>query len=457
MVDHQMSRQPNSSLINEDRNTFANITLSNEVIKAVLNGLQTYLLIFLVFVQCSLLHPTFSGSALAKLIRISLRSINFVWLITFPFKNCPDKVELPKSFEGFLIHFLPVYLAFKSLEWGFAANCYYTRPLKEIDGMQQWEKSKGDDVTFKRAQEEEPCDVLKLFLWTLLQLTSVRGLQFDWGPAATASTESTYSLLWRMFRLNIPLTCAHVFMVATRDSPGGTPKSALVSIGVPEFFSLNFLSEALYTICFGIYLACSLDIRYTVITLGVSLLHKLAIWFGCREPILELCNPIYYPPIFNSPHKSPSLSHFWGKGWHQLFRRVFLMGGGKPMIWMANKIGASVVTQRVLGLFGVFGVSAFMHEYFACFWTPGRSSSNQIFKHFPGSFFFFIIQPFALILEPYIIPFIPKIIGGLWFWIFLVMVGPKFRDQYLYDTQLHALFPSFSQWSWKYILFPLKD
>lgn len=166
-----------------------------------------------------------------------------------------------------------------------------------------------------------------------------------------------------MFRVNIPLTAALSFLILTRDSSLGTPESALLSLDVPNFPGLKLLSEGLHTTCFGIWVACTLDNMYNILTLFVTCVHKMAVLSNCPQEILELCDPTYFPSILNSPHKSDSIAHFWSKGWHTVPQRMFLTTGGKPMVWIMKRLGASERVQRLAGMFGVFASSAVIHEY----------------------------------------------------------------------------------------------
>ncbi|KAG0145890.1 hypothetical protein CROQUDRAFT_551101 [Cronartium quercuum f. sp. fusiforme G11] len=75
---------------------------------------KNLLLLVLLSAQCSLLHPVLSRSRISQLIRIGLTPINFLGLITSAFQNSPRQTEIPKSFTGFYIHLLLLYLAFKS-------------------------------------------------------------------------------------------------------------------------------------------------------------------------------------------------------------------------------------------------------------------------------------------------------------------------------------------------------
>lgn len=69
-------------------------------------------------------------------------------------------------------------------------------------------------------------------------------------------------------------------------------------------------------------------------------------------------SPLLWPPIFDHPWKAESLQEFWGRRWHQLLRRTFLVIGGFPCGWLGNKIGLG----RIGTLFGTFLASGLYHE-----------------------------------------------------------------------------------------------
>lgn len=126
--------------------------------------------IFLV-IQCALLHPTFSHSKAARLVRMGLTPINFVWWLRLPFQHCFKPLETSAQFNMTLAT-MGMYNAIKSLEWGFASGSYYKRPLITTDGVSRWEKTNESDDSYKKVQEEEPCDAFKLMAWTTLLMTS---------------------------------------------------------------------------------------------------------------------------------------------------------------------------------------------------------------------------------------------------------------------------------------------
>jgi hypothetical protein len=201
-----------------------------------------------------------------------------------------------------------------------------------------------------------------------------------------------------------------------------------------------------------------MDVTFGLLGLLFRALHKLVTYLQFPESIVELCDPIYFPPAFNSPHTVTSLADFWGKAWHTVFKRIFLVGGGKPAVWIAKKLGASPRNQRLVGLFGVYAASAIFHEYFIWVIAQAPHPRPHTFTSFPGTGLFFMIQPFALLMEPFIIPKIPKSVGGgrLWVWGFLVLSSYSFRAQVLDKGGMVKTHLPLSQWSWMYIISPIK-
>lgn len=418
---------------------------------------QTFLPYALVMCQCALLHPTFVRSDLARLIRIGLTPINVIWSFTLPFRYCTSPLESSAQANAGLA-ILGSYTALKCIEWGFASGAYYKRPLKTIDGVQQWEKIKEDEI-FKKNQEDEPCSAFKLITWTLLQLTSMRGLNFTWGPAAVANTLSTTYLIKRLLLISVPMNIAIAFITLTRDSPLRTPTSALLSIGVPNMPGLKILAESMYSLSFGVMLAGNMDTRFTLSTLLCKAVYKIMSTLQFPEEILDLVNPLYLPPMFYSPQSASSLADFWAESWHTLLKRVFVVAGGKPLVWITKRLGGDTKIQRSTGLIGIFLASGLLHEYLVLALAQPPHFNPHTLTSLPGSAIFFLLQPLGILIEPAIIPYIPKRIGGgtLWTFLFILTTTYYFREQVLGEGRLAATFRPLSKWSLLYTLLPAKE
>jgi hypothetical protein len=64
-------------------------------------------------------------------------------------------------------------------------------------------------------------------------------------------------------------------------------------------------------------------------------------------------DPTLWPPPFDSPWLSTSLTQFWGRRWHQFFRDTIVSAGGYPLSLIAGRFG---------GLVGAFLMSGILHD-----------------------------------------------------------------------------------------------
>ncbi|KAH7884617.1 membrane bound O-acyl transferase family-domain-containing protein [Phlebopus sp. FC_14] len=69
--------------------------------------------------------------------------------------------------------------------------------------------------------------------------------------------------------------------------------------------------------------------------------------------ILFQQHPSQWPPLFDSPWQSTSLSSFWARRWHQLYRESFVAVGSRPLGMIFGRAGI---------VMGAFIVSAILHD-----------------------------------------------------------------------------------------------
>lgn len=103
--------------------------------------------------------------------------------------------------------------------------------------------------------------------------------------------------------------------------------------------------------------------------------------------------------------------------------------------------------------------------FFFFFWLPpgvytmghlSHSDPYIPFKTFPGTFLFFFLQPLGIILEPYIIPYIPTRFGSkLWTYSFLLLTCPLFANVLHRHGSWLSSFKPISDWGWLEILTPV--
>jgi hypothetical protein len=123
------------------------------------------------------------------------------------------------------------------------------------------------------------------------------------------------------------------------------------SVFNPELPPLSRALDALRTtLLSGLVFYYSLELMHSVLAL-------LALALGGA--------PAAWPPFSIMPWTSTSVARFWGRAWHQTFRRSFLALGG-------------ALLQRLLGVpgmwVGAFGASALMHD--VCVWAMGRGTGG---------------------------------------------------------------------------------
>ena len=99
--------------------------------------------------------------------------------------------------------------------------------------------------------------------------------------------------------------------------------------------------------------------------------------------LIFLCHsPSQWPPLFDHPWLSTSLSQFWSRRWHQLFREVFVSFGGNTLALFMGRVGS---------VLGAFFVSGILHTL--GLWGMGRGGE---FVKVTG---FFMIMAVGILLE----------------------------------------------------------
>ncbi|KAH9807615.1 hypothetical protein DFH28DRAFT_914290 [Melampsora americana] len=370
--------------------------------------------------QCSLLHIKFSNSFTLRSIRFLITPLNVLLALSIPIDYC----FLPREKSGLLNLYLSVWsfhYATKSIEWGISGGHLIGKYWSRIASESPLLKSV-DPIEISLGKEDNSWT--EVIGWTTEHFFSPRGLQYGWGQKIQHNSLSALKLLQRLFMVNLVMSVSLAF---------------LTTIGIPAFVSRRIIAEGIGTLCYGLFLISAIDTMFTQFDLLCHLVHWLSNFLPIPSIILRILNPTLSQPVFDSPHTATSLEWFWGKGWHQLFRRNFLICGALPLSGLIRKFGGGFKLQKLFGLFGAFFVSGVMHEYI----IHGIAHKPHPFPHiyfheFPSSFLFFLVQPIGIILEPMIIPHIPRQLGGGWIWvlIFILLTATPFRKQYAENLRL---------------------
>ncbi|KAH9812549.1 hypothetical protein DFH28DRAFT_1031403 [Melampsora americana] len=391
--------------------------------------------LLLLFLQASLLHPSFAKNTLAKYIRIGLTPINFFLFISQPFRKSSRLPETYDTFTQMGCYTNAIMFATFALDYGFAPQAYYKRPLEYSEGVYQWKQIKDKDEIkrLKKSQEDETLNFSKWFFWTLSNTISFRGIQFTWGPTKKANNQTPEQMTKRVIKVAIPLVLAGFIILQTHRSPLQTPISALNSIGIPNLWGLGFISECVHRFCFGVFLSSSMDLQYTLLTILLHYLHQSLIKFDLSKEFLELIDPVYYPPLFDSPHLANSLNDLWSNRWHANLKRSFLVSGGRPTFWFFNQIlGFDFQTSRIAGLVGTFFSSGILHEYVVFALLYPTKPLDHLFDKFPGLLVFFVAQSIGIIIESVL----PKRFSRLFCWSFVIWTSKVFIDRYVIDAKI---------------------
>ncbi|PLW41013.1 hypothetical protein PCANC_21408 [Puccinia coronata f. sp. avenae] len=134
-----------------------------------------------------------------------------------------------------------------------------------------------------------------------------------------------------------------------------------------------------------------------------------------NEDLVSESEPRLYPAIFRSLHTVASLNKLQSKGWHQFLRTNLIFFASRPAIsLMARKARLSKTPQKISSLFAVFILSGILHELYILLMVTTKTSFIQYLSlnPFPGMLFYFMIQPFGILLQPFIIPLIPESLNG---------------------------------------------
>ena len=200
-----------------------------------------------------------------------------------------------------------------------------------------------------------------------------RGIGWSWARLPNAPTESRPSLTFFLHTLVSSISHLVLFDLVHRlvqlfgpnaiDSPLGG------SIFDPSLPPLHRYScSILITLIVGFMIYAAMQAMY-------QLSAVFSLIFLCQSPS-------QWPPLFDHPWFATSLSQFWSRRWHQLFKDIFVSFGGNTLALLIGRVG------RLLGAFFVSGV---LHA----FGLWGLGQGVDFFKIIG----FFMIMAVGILLE----------------------------------------------------------
>ncbi|KAG6373496.1 hypothetical protein JVT61DRAFT_6654 [Boletus reticuloceps] len=206
-----------------------------------------------------------------------------------------------------------------------------------------WTLAKGPLVRHLRPRNSSPSTIMD----ALDLISSYRGYGWDWSRRLYIPRE-TRPANRIAFALHASLSAvAHAFIcigfylaaftmlpLGVGDVPGG---STLFDDTLP--FWLRYPRACIISVITAFATYGGMQMFYDLCTIaGILFLGQ---------------DPAQWPPAFDSPWRATSLIDFWGRGWHQFLRQVFLLVGGYPL---------SLVLGRDGIIIGAFLASALWHH-----------------------------------------------------------------------------------------------
>ncbi|KAF8896602.1 hypothetical protein BD779DRAFT_1496826 [Infundibulicybe gibba] len=218
----------------------------------------------------------------------------------------------------------------------------WTFRLKPLTRLKFSQTAPGTTVTFK-------CALVNAFDLCF----NLRGIGWDWSEGLQLSREtrpthktssfilSTFtSLIEHIIIFDLLHYLVQAFSPTTIGSPAGGSIFDPARAAIPRYFRSSSI-----TLLSGLVVYCAIQIGYHIGTL-----HGV-LYFGQH--------PTQWPPVFASPWYSTSLTEFWAKRWHQLFRDNFISLGGRVMSFFLGRVGAvlgAFFTSGILHYWGLWGM-----------------------------------------------------------------------------------------------------
>ena len=202
---------------------------------------------------------------------------------------------------------------------------------------------------------------------------NLRGIGWSWSRLPKPPTESRSSLTFFLHNLVSFLFHVVFFDVVHRlvqitdpDNIGSPVGGSIFDPSLPPLY--RYSRSSLITLFAGLTIYAAIQTAYLLLTL-------FSLIFLCHSPS-------QWPPIFNHPWFSTSLSQFWSRRWHQLFKDIFVSFGGDTLALLMGRVGSVLGAFFVSGLLHTFGL-----------WGMGRGGE---FVKVTG---FFMIMAVGTLLE----------------------------------------------------------
>ncbi|KAG2151598.1 membrane bound O-acyl transferase family-domain-containing protein [Suillus bovinus] len=265
--------------------------------------------------------------------------------------------------------------AMRSTTWAFAK-----KPYKRI-ALQPKKIFNGDTMSGgtnnQSTNDDDDDGTLFTAIWNAWDLLfNLRGIGWDWSeglriPKSSLGTKSTLEfLLITLAKLVFYVLATDVTSGAARYfSPGTAGSTEGGTIFDASLTPLSrYTRSSIVTILVGSTIYLTAELIYHINTIQSILLFRQT--------------PSQWPPLFDNPLISTSLTSLWGRRWHQLIRQCFISLGARPLSYLLGRTG---------GVMGAFVISGVMH------YVGLKAMKRGI--HPVATFGFFSMQGVGVILE----------------------------------------------------------
>ena len=213
-----------------------------------------------------------------------------------------------------------------------------------------------------------------------------RGIGWQWGikgsqiPPRHPADHFVLSLLLRIIWSHILTILAISLIVHHRQS--SNLHTELLHTYFPSLPRSNAIVETasrlIQVATFGGIVYTSLECGYSLLTLLSCILTSTTRRVLPSNGLFSIIKPDKFrkeawPRLSKKPIFSVSLSDFWGKKWHSLFRRIFIVVGARPLSalpgqfgFFKNQVASKNWLKVPLSVLGAFMTNGVLHE--CCEW-----------------------------------------------------------------------------------------
>ena len=275
-----------------------------------------------------------------------------------------------------------------------------------------------------------PQTIIGRLAYALDLATSLRGnswfanTHWDWAPKALVETRVVSRL---HFVVTESLTLVPLYL--TLDVLDVIAKSRTWDTTNPfPITSLSWPEQMIFSTTVCAQTTVGMSISYTLTAVPFVLM-------GSR--------PENWPPLFHSPFSATSLTDFWTKRWHAIFRRVFLRLSSVMLRILpirTNQTSQPSTAERIIRFIPVFTLSASLHILVIYRIDMRQPDGGR--NIFPDTSIlkFFLAQPLGMAIETLVVlpacnASVPLRWRGtvmrIWTWIFLLWSGRFWSDVWI--------------------------